>query len=96
MDPTDETALDALPLDMAFPGSSAVTRARYRRRERILDLWWKRDPRDSTGLPYAYLGVPEDRYRALLAVHRSGGSVGEFANREIKPFYRFRAPRRAA
>ena len=38
------------------------------------------------GAVYAYVDVPEDRYRALL----EADSKGTFVNREIKPHYRHR------
>lgn len=86
-------ATQDLPLEMEFPDSTAVARAAYRPRNRILDLWWRQGESDPAGHRYSYFDVPEARFRELLAVHRDGGSVGEFANREIKPNYRY-APAR--
>jgi len=85
--------IEPLPLEVEFPDSSALARAAYRPRNRILDLWWRLDEDDPAGRRYSYFDVPEREYRALLAVHREGGSVGEFANRRIKPFYHYAPPK---
>ena len=82
------TTEDSSP-EIAFPDSTALARAAYRPRNRILDLWWRQSETDAGGRRYRYFDVPERRYRELLAVHRDGGSVGEFANHRIKPFYRY-------
>ena len=78
---------DMLP-EVEFPDSTAVARAAYRPRDRVLDLWWRQSEQDAAGRRYHYLEVPEAKYRELLAVRREGGSVGEFCNREIKPRFR--------
>ena len=77
------------PPEAEFPGSTAVVRAAYRPRNRVLDLWWRQSEKDSTGRRYSYFDVPDGKYRQLLAVHSEGGSVGEFANHQIKPFYHY-------
>ncbi len=82
-------AIDDIPLEAEFPDSTAVARAAYRPRNRVLELWWRQGENDPTGRRYRYFDVPEARYRELLAVHREGGSVGEFANHEIKPHYTY-------
>lgn len=69
---------DDLPLVTDFE-SSALTRARYRPDEAMLDIWYKGGDR------YSYFGVPEAVYRAL----RDAPSAGQFVNFEIKPHYRF-------
>ncbi|HEX4739415.1 MAG TPA: KTSC domain-containing protein [Allosphingosinicella sp.] len=75
------------PLDMDFPGSSAIVRARYRPEMRQLDLWWRASDDDEAGRGYAYLDVPPEKWRALLKVHEAGGSVGEYANRQVKDLH---------
>lgn len=86
--------IEDMPLEVEFPGSTALARAAYRPRNRVLDLWWRQNGEDSSGHRYRYFDVPEAKYRALLAVHREGGSVGEFANHAIKPLYHY-APKDA-
>lgn len=79
----------AVPLEMDFPDSTAVARGGYRPDERILDLWWRADPDNAAGRLYSYFEVPAELWRELLSVHAAGASIGEYANRRIKPFYRY-------
>jgi hypothetical protein len=81
--------LPSTTLAMNFPDSTAIARGAYRPRERTLDLWWRTHPDDRAGRLYSYFEVPSDLWRELLSAHSAGASVGEFANRRIKPFYRY-------
>ncbi|WP_146193578.1 KTSC domain-containing protein [Sphingosinicella humi] len=79
--------IEDMPPEVEFPDSTAVARAAYRPGDCVLDLWWRQDDGDRTGRRYRYFDVPKAKYCELLAVHRAGGSVGEFCNREIKSHF---------
>jgi KTSC domain len=78
-----------IPIRMEFPGSTAIARGLYHPGAKVLDLWWRAGPDDPSGRPYEYYRVPLAVWQELLAVHASGGSVGEFVNRRIKEVYRY-------
>jgi hypothetical protein len=70
-----------LPLHLDVHGSTAVRTVSYDPERRVLDI------RYAEGDRYSYVDVPVETYRALLQVHRQGGSLGRFVNARIKPHH---------
>ena len=68
------------PLVADFPDSSAIERAAYNPGTQSLDIWYE------GGNQYSYYGVPPHTYQQLL----KADSAGEFVNRQIKPFFRYK------
>lgn len=66
------------PSSAAFE-SSAIARAAYDPKRRVLDLWY------AGGDRYSYFDVPAHIYERL----RAAPSAGVFVNLEIKPAYRY-------
>jgi hypothetical protein len=66
--------------DLVPVESSAVEAVGYDADQQ--ELW----VRFTGGAVYAYVDVPEDTHRALLAAD----SIGTFVNHEIKPHHRYR------
>lgn len=41
----------------------------------------------SSNIPYTYVDVPESKFLDLVEIEQSGGSVGSYVARQIKPFH---------
>ncbi|WP_153801009.1 KTSC domain-containing protein [Foetidibacter luteolus] len=73
-----------LPADTAiYLHSEALVMINYSAGRRIIEAEF------SNHKVYQYQKVPLKKWQAFLSVINSGGSAGEFINRQVKPFYKF-------